>query len=72
MVAKYLTLPGCCSSCKLVILDIAVVVDGENFHQECFACHACGDRLDTELFYQYQGHFFCEKDKEVSLVRSLI
>jgi len=60
---------GCCTSCKLVILDIAVVAAGESFHQECFECHVCGNRLDTELFYQFEGKFFCEKDKKECLNR---
>lgn len=58
---------GYCSSCKLVILDIAVVACGESFHRECFACHVCGDRLDAEQFYQFEGKFFCEKDKQECL-----
>ena len=56
---------GYCTSCKLVILDIAVVACGESFHQECFSCYVCGGRLDAEQFYQFEGKFFCEKDKQV-------
>ena len=43
-----------------------MVANGKNFHQECFVCHVCDDKLDTELFYQFQDRFYCEKDKEVT------
>jgi len=59
---------GHCSACKKYIEGKSVLVGEESFHQTCFVCFHCGDRLDSK-YYQVDGKNYCETDREVSLPR---
>jgi len=55
-----------CTSCGKQLDEESIEVGPNLYHDSCFKCHHCGERL-TGKFYQVQGHNFCEKDKEICL-----
>lgn len=57
-----------CSKCGEDILENALVVGEDNYHEECFTCDHCGSSL-TGKFYQVGDQKYCEADQEVGLDR---
>lgn len=57
-----------CSKCGEEIIESALVVGDDNYHEECFTCDHCGDSL-TGKFYQVGDRRYCEADQEIGLDR---
>jgi len=54
---------GYCSGCNKEMGDKSVLVGDESYHEECFVCFHCGDRLKGK-YYQIDGHNYCENDRK--------
>ena len=39
--------------------DIKLIVDGKEFHQNCFACFECGTKLES-VYGSKGGQYYCE------------
>lgn len=57
-----------CSKCEKEILENALGVGEDCYHEECFTCDHCGASL-TGKFYQVGDLKYCEADQEVGLDR---
>jgi len=55
-----------CSECDEDILEDALIVGSDAYHEKCFTCDHCGCSL-TGKFYQMNNKKYCEKDQEVGL-----
>lgn len=50
-----------CKGCSKKINEGAVLVEGENWHQECFVCAKCSKPL-SKSFRRHDGAVYCEDD----------
>lgn len=48
-----------CSSCQLSIKDVAVKFNEKTFHNDCFKCGKCKQRIGNEKFYFHENIVSC-------------
>ncbi|OUM64489.1 hypothetical protein PIROE2DRAFT_42514 [Piromyces sp. E2] len=51
----------CCNECEEIIEGPAININGKLYHQNCFVCTACGDKLNKQ-YMAIDGRPYCKKD----------
>jgi len=51
-----------CEDCKRVLEEDYVNFDGKKYHEKCFKCFDCKEKLDIDSFYKWKGRPYCQID----------
>ncbi|ORX77476.1 hypothetical protein BCR32DRAFT_270638 [Anaeromyces robustus] len=51
----------CCNECEEIIEGQAININGKLYHQNCFVCNACGDKLNKQ-YLVIDGRPYCKRD----------